>query len=1270
MTGGRNGYGAKLCNIFSTEFTVETADGKHKYKQTWTDNMSKCSKARITDNKKGEQYTKVTFKPDMAKFGMTEMDTDLEAVIKRRVYDLAGCVGNVKVFLNGERIKIKNFKQYVELYTKAVRQVNGDSEDSSDAGNAPIVYEKVNDRWEIAFAVSDGQFNQVSFVNSIATTRGGTHVNYIADQITNKLLEATKKKNKAGAQLKQHQIRNHMWIFVNCLIENPAFDSQTKETLTLRQSAFGSKCPVGEDFIKKVLRSGVMENILKFATYQADLAMKKTDAKTRARITGLPKLEDANLAGTKNGHRCTLILTEGDSAKTLAVAGLGVVGRDHYGVFPLRGKLLNVRDASHQQIMNNAEIQAIKKIMGLRHGETYTSTEGLRYGHLMIMTDQDQDGSHIKGLIINYFEKFYESLLRLPGFLIEFITPIVRVTRGTQSIDFFTMPEYEYWKEGNNEGRGWKAKYYKGLGTSDSRDAKKYFSDLDRHLKEFHAMQDEERKLIDMAFSKSKADDRKEWLRTFRPGTYMDHTVDKIMINDFINKELILFSMADNIRSIPSMIDGLKPGQRKVIYACFKRKLKGEIKVAQLGGYVAEHTSYHHGEQSLYQTIIGLAQQYVGANNVNLLEPNGQFGSRLQGGKDAASPRYIHTELGRITRKLFRQEDDPILTPLFEDGQQIEPQNYVPILPVVLVNGSEGIGTGWSSFIPNYNPEDIIDNIKRLMNGEEMQEMVPWYRGFSGQIEMTSPGKFSSHGVIRQIDDTTVEITELPIRYWTQDMKEWLEAGISGTEKTAAFIKDYSEYHTDTTVHFIVKLTEKGMAEALAEGLENKFKLVRQQSIQNMVAFDSEGRIRKYNSISEIIQEFYDVRLVMYQKRKESILAEYSRELERISNQARFIMMIIEGSLIVSKKKRTVLIEELRELKFAALPPMSRSSSNSTEIVEDDANADEDQDSAGTSKDYDYLLNMPIHSLTIEKVERLMNDKSKKEYDIDQLIKITPKELWSRDLDEFMVEWKAALEHDEKMKENGPVIKKTKKAGASRGKKRTNDEADGDYAASPRKKASAAPRKLTQPKLAQIAPPEIPFGGGSQSNKPLKTLAESKTSQFVDPTAASPIAVKQSSESSVSPPNREAVEPAKKSATVSRARPPTKTLMDDSDDDDYAAKIIQARAAKKTSTADSASEKVLEKEPPAPSKPEPKSKPSAAPKRPATAKAKSRAIVSDGSDDEDSADDLDAISAAAPATRAPSSRARRPVAKSKTYYLSSDEEDKQTESDEDFENDD
>ncbi|KAG2091518.1 DNA topoisomerase [Suillus discolor] len=1085
LTGGRNGYGAKLANIYSHEFTVDTADKNtsQKYKQTWTNNMGKVGAAKITKNGKGEEYTKVTFRPDLKRFGMQTIDEDTLSLLKRRVYDLAGTVKDVKVFLNDERLKIKNFKQYVELYLNSAAAEAAEVSGGAAQGKPTVIYEQIGPRWEVAFAVSDGTFQQVSFANSIATTKGGTHVNHMADQIAKNLIAAIGKKNK-GATVKPAQVKNHMWIFVNALIENPTFDSQTKETLTLTASKFGTKPALSEEFMKKVQKSTIIDHVLNWAKFKADQQIKKTDGSKRNRLTGMTKLADANNAGTKQAEKCTLILTEGDSAKALAVAGLGVVGRDNFGVFPLRGKLLNVREAKHDQIMKNEEIQNIKKIMGLQHNKEYSNVSSLRYGRLMIMTDQDHDGSHIKGLLINFLDHFYPSLLKLPNFLVEFVTPIVRVTKGNQRMDFFTIPEYEQWLEDTPDAHKWDSKYYKGLGTSKDSDARYYFSNMAKHMIPFATTQDGDRALIDLAFSKKKADDRKEWLRQFKPGTYLDHDIDEIPYSDFINRELILFSMADNVRSIPSVADGLKPGQRKVIWGCFKRKLKKEVKVAQLVGYVSEVAAYHHGEVSLTMTIVNLAQDYVGSNNLNLLLPNGQYGTRDQGGKDHASARYIFTELSALSRAVFNPADAPLLTYLKEDNDWIEPEYYMPVIPLILVNGAEGIGTGWSTTIPCYNPADIVDNLRRLMAGEEMVPMMPWWRGFKGTIKKVGDHKYDVTGIVRKINDTTVEVTELPIHKWTQSYKAELEAMIG--EKGDGVIKDYKEHHDNVNIHFVISMAAKDLEKAEEQGLTEFFKLTSKINTSNMMAFNFEGKIQKYASPEEIIEEFYPQRLAYYQKRKDYLANELQTQFERLSNQARFVKMIVDKELVVSNRKKNDLMAELRRLKFRPFPKVTKAKAagETEDVVRSDDEEDEAEETVkdvGTT-DYDYLLGMAIWSLTKEKIDRLMQQAADKDTELLALLERSPNDLWNEDLDTFLKEWeKSCQEFENKslLDANGKKIKKKQATLEHRkslsGRKKVKADSDSEFEMVPatqakgkakvKAKAKEEPLKRKSPKV-------------------------------------------------------------------------------------------------------------------------------------------------------------------------------------------------------------
>ncbi|EPS73185.1 hypothetical protein M569_01571, partial [Genlisea aurea] len=1008
-TGGRNGYGAKLTNIFSTEFIVETADGRRQksYKQVFSNNMSTKSEPVISKCKASENWTKIIFKPDLAKFSMSCLEDDVVSLMKKRVIDIAGCLGKtVNVELNGELFNFKTFSSYCELYLKTSMMSPSSSEP------LPRFEEEVHERWQICISRSEGQFQQVSFVNSISTVKGGTHVDYVTNKITNHLLAVIKNKHKKNKKfdIKPHAVKNHLWVFVNALIDNPAFDSQTKETLTLRATSFGSSWDFSSKFLDRVAKSDIMRNIEDWADFKQKKDLKKTDGSKDRRIYGLTKLADANEAGGKNSEKCTLILTEGDSAKALAMAGLSVVGRDHYGVFPLRGKLLNVREASHTQLMNNAEIQHIKQILGLQHGKNYDSAKSLRYGHLMIMTDQDHDGSHIKGLLINFIHSFWPSLLKIPSFMLEFITPIVKATHKPTKTRkaFYTMPEYEEWKQNlGSDSRNWSIKYYKGLGTSTDAEAKEYFEDLGKHKKDFVWGNDEDGEAIELAFSKKKIEARKNWLRQFEPGTYLDQMEKKIKYSDFVHKELILFSVADLQRSIPSMIDGLKPGQRKILFCSFKRNFVKEAKVAQFSGYVSEHSAYHHGEQSLAGTIIGMAQDFVGSNNINLLLPNGQFGTRDQGGKDHASARYIFTQLNPVTRFLFPKADDILLDYLNEDGQSIEPTWYMPIIPMALVNGSDGIGTGWSTSIPNYNPRDIIANVRHLLNDEMMDPMTPWYRGYRGSIEKSATKElvYTVTGIIEEVDETTLRITELPVRKWTQDYKEFLESVSAENDKSKdPFVQGCSDHSSPQFAHFMVYMTAENLLAAKQENLLKKFKLTANICTTNMHLFDRNGAIKKYDTPEQILEEFFHIRLEYYEKRKATLLANLEIDLLKCENKWRFIKSVVDGSIVVSNRKKADLFLELKNKGFTPFPKKKQAAEVDFVGSTEDLDENEENDGVKTSQegsigDYDYLLSLAIGTLTVEKMDELRSERDKLSSDFEDLKRATVKSLWIKDLD-------------------------------------------------------------------------------------------------------------------------------------------------------------------------------------------------------------------------------------------------------------------------------
>ncbi len=973
IVGGTNGLGAKLTCIFSEFFEIETVDSKRKllYKQKYDEGMTKISEP-IIEKSNNKPYTKIRFKPDYKSFKIDGLNESIYKLFEKRVYDICALTDReINVVLNGKKIEINNFEKYIDLYI-------GSKEEHTR------VYEYVNENWEICASYNDfNGFEQISFVNGIWTIKGGKHVDYILNQIVKKLIEVIQKKKKNTENIRPQTVKDNMILFVKCNIVNPSFDSQSKETLTTPITKFKFKADITDKFIDKLYKSGIVEKIMEINQIHNVNSLKKTDGKKKNVIRGIHKLDDANFAGTNKSSECTLILTEGDSAKTMALAGLSKVGRDRYGVFPLRGKLLNVKDVSMKKILENEEITNLKKILGLETGKIYKNINDLRYGKIMIMTDQDHDGSHIKGLLFNMFYTMWPSLIKDHNFMSCMMTPIVKVFKGNMVHSFYNLSDFEDWKKINNNYSNWTIKYYKGLGTSTEEEAIEYFTEM-KTLNYFFD-QDKSDESLDLAFNKKRADERKIWLSGYDRKNVLDYKNNEVSYTDFINKELIHFSNYDIERSIPSICDGLKISQRKILYGCFKKNLVDkEMRVAQLASYVSEHTMYHHGETSLQGAIIGMAQDFVGANNINLLTPNGQFGTRVMQGKDASQPRYIYTLLNTITTKIFIKQDQAILKYLEDDGFQVEPEFYIPIIPMILVNGAIGIGTGFSTNIPNYNPKDIIRILKNLLNDEnvdEKTELAPWYIGYTGDI-IKQGDKYVSKGKFNKVSISKIQITELPIGMGTDDFKSMLEDLLDDNKKDEKTkespIKHYdnnsSHIKIDFTLHFNNSTTLEEYMKLENNNnikLENEFKLISSKNMgtTNMYLFNEKGQITKYENPIHIIKEFYRIRLEFYNKRKLYLLEQKKDIINLNENKIRFIKDVINNIIIVHKLTKLELENKLKELEY---------------FKHNDS--------------YDYLIKIPIYNLTMDKVEELENECSKYKGEYEDILNKNIKTMWLEDL--------------------------------------------------------------------------------------------------------------------------------------------------------------------------------------------------------------------------------------------------------------------------------
>lgn len=970
IVGGKNGFGFKLVLIWSTWGKVETVDHVRglKYIQEFKNNLTEICKPSITKCK-NKPYTRVSFKPDYARLGIQGLSQDMLSLFKKRIYDVSAVTDkSVKVKLNGTLVPCKNLEQYIDLYV-------GSKTDTKR------IYEAANDRWEYAVCLAPkDEFQQVSFVNGVYTSKGGKHVEYIMNQIIRKLCAYIKAKKKVD--VKSTTIKEQLMLFLRCDIENPSFNSQTKDELGTSSVKFGSSCTVSDAFIEKIAKMGVMNAACALTQVKENKAAKKTDGSKSKSIRGIPKLIDANFAGTVKSDKCTLILCEGDSAKAGIVSGLTKDDRNIIGVYPMKGKIFNTRGENLKRISENKEIIEIKQILGLESGKKYTretASASLRYNSVLFMTDQDLDGSHIKGLGLNLFQDQWNSLSTLDNFIGFMNTPILKAKKNGKELLFYNDGEYRKWKE-ENDTKGWNVKYYKGLGTSTGKEFKEYFAN--KKIVYFNHEGTVSDNVVDMIFNKKRSEERKTWLSNYDRDSYLDTNSDTVSYTDFINKELIHFSKYDCERSIPNLMDGLKISLRKILYSAFKKNLTSEIKVAQFSGYVSEQSGYHHGEASLNAAIVGMAQDYVGSNNINLLMPNGQFGTRLQGGKDSASERYIFTQLNPITRYIFRKEDDDILEYLEDDGFPVEPMFYVPIIPMILVNGGKGIGTGFSTDVLSYSVSKLIHYIQSKLNSDSTIdiEFTPSYKGFNGSYEKIENNKYIVKGKYEKINDKKIRVTELPIGHWTDDFKQHIENLMEAdkNKKGKAFVKDYNDMSTDTRVDIEVSFNEP--IDEKIDGsnhytkLEKMMKLYATLSTNNMHLFNEEEKLMKFDNEKEIIDGYYPVRLKYYQKRKDYMIESITKELKVLSNKARYIQETLDGSIDLRRKKK----DEIKTLLI-----------------------DKQFDQLDGDEEYKYLLKMTMDSVSDENAERLLKDRDNKSKELADIQGTTIVNMWLKELDEL-----------------------------------------------------------------------------------------------------------------------------------------------------------------------------------------------------------------------------------------------------------------------------
>lgn len=1019
-TSGRNGMGAKAANVFSTMFQVEHSCPKNGKILTlvYRDNGIVRETPVLKSYRKKNGYTQISFIPDYKYFkypsvktpGMTKEFIDQIALYSREIAMITGLSIKFTVGEKTELIKVPSLEKYAKLYHSSNKMVSI----KSPLGDECVIVEN---------SCEDETLTNVphtSFINGIRTTKGGIHVSAWSNEIVGAIVKSFNQKyNKKSAKVQMKttakEIYPYLHMFIRSEVDKPEFSSQTKDEYVgiKDDDEILSSHPLCdkeqrkdwvsqvEAVVKKLMKWDFIQVLEERILAKMDKISMKKESITTTRITGLgKKLDDANYAGRKP-ELCTLNIAEGLSAKALVNRG---TGRDYEGAYALKGKLLNAINASIQAINQCEEYNNIKKIVGLRTGIDYTLEENratLRYGTVRILTDADDDGIHIRGLLLIYFYRMFPSMIKA-GIITSLSTAVVAVTFKSakrEKMFFYSNPEFRSWYAANKSGAIKKIDYYKGLGSIDIRDATKIFK-TPKEL--FYEIDEMAKCSMEKGFDSKKSNARKEWISTMPVSEIYDSEGD-ITLSRFVDTQLIIYHRMTLRRALPCIWDGLKESQRKILYSVLRKRYRDSENVEAVAGAVKMFTLYHHGGNSLSETITRMGAGYVGSNNIPLFTNDGEFGTRLDLGDDRASARYIKTMEEEITRSIFPSSDEMLLDRMVEDGTEVEYKFFMPIIPMLLVNGSKGIACAYSTDFYNYNPLDLVERIELYLKKgnevfQEFPPLVPWYRGFTGDIELkfdsedstTIPTSWTCKGKLEKITKGEYkgwwEITELPIDVSGNRFKSWLEYLESTTpppeEKRwkklpKKKLKEIKYNSTTNTVNIKIKPTNSFTPNIYESG--NLDMMVSTFSLKNMVAIDENDIPRRFKSADEYLQVWIQKRFEYYQARLVRLVENVERDLVVASNRFLFVKGVVDRKININKTEDK-LDKELEKFGLERL-------------CVGNLNAEDDKE-----PNYDYLLSMHMRSMTKKKVDELENEKTRLAENLRELESTTPEEMWLEDL--------------------------------------------------------------------------------------------------------------------------------------------------------------------------------------------------------------------------------------------------------------------------------
>ena len=1036
ISAGMNGSGAKITNILSKEFIVETTDLKNKlhYYQKFENgneikNTPIITKLSKVDKDKKNPYTKITFLIDYKLFDKNGYTSDLANVLEKILYTRMSyvsvyCGSKINIYYNDEELKTKSLYDLSKLLLDESDIIKCQLFNKNDKKLNPI---------DINIGIYDCQDGQesIGFINGLMVNQG-THIRYINKLILENLKSKLEKKLKDKVKITNKLISNYLFIFFSGNLTNPDYKNQSKSELSVSESRFKDY-----EFDKKVYKQIWEKLECEFDRIYLDKISKENVTKKTNKLKGIAFYDGAVKAGSKDSYKCTLFVTEGLSASSCIDRGLcsnKELGYNYYGIYSIKGVPLNARKEidykeikkngkisyiidKKKKLMENERLNSLIKVLNLNYSYSYDLNEEgekefqtLRYGKIIISADMDLDGGNICSLLLTFFNIFFPNLFKR-NMIKVFLTPLIRAHPKDNKKyieEFYTEDDYNKWLEKNNM-KDYNIKYIKGLSGHSKKEVEQLFKNLHKNVYTFNL--DEKAKDYFEIYYGIDPDKRKEILSS-------EHEYSESNLAEKLKRHEISCSyqlnvntkefQLDNIeRKMGHLVDGLNPSRRKILAGSMKKfkQSNSEVKVFQLGGFVSESMAYHHGSDSLNKTIINMAQEFPGGRNFPLLLAIGDFGNRKIGSDAAGAPRYIETKLNKkLTDYLFPSIDNDLLEYNIVDGQICEPKYYIPILPNILLEDLSLPATGWKINIYARDLEQVINNVKGIINDEsyKVKEMKYFKNKFKvKEIKNKNINMLIGTYIIPENTKDQVIITELPPKVWTKTYQENLE------KKT--FIEDVLINECSDNNIYIKVIFKTGELNKLKNNYTEQdnldyieYNLNLYQKLSHCInVYTPKKTVKEYNKYTEIIYDWFPYRKECYLQRIERLLILLKYKIIMLENIIRFIENHEKYDLSkISDEKadKILIINKYCKLNKSVIesPGLIKNNMLESAIIND--------------SNYDYLLNLSYRRMNDTNYNNYKKklDEEKKLYKYYSQVDIY-KKIWIEEIDELYKNMKNGL---------------------------------------------------------------------------------------------------------------------------------------------------------------------------------------------------------------------------------------------------------------------